>query len=207
MQVPLSSLRHHSAKRMGTPENFLWDPSVGAHGSWATQDISNTQLNCGGEGRTFFFQEAQPAKLLPRETGPSFAVSAPSVLLEVQAMSSALISLDTGSEKPWSGLLTLRFGPAFPRTQQSTCFPPQPPVTATPGIVFSLWWVCCVPLYQHGFSFHHLCHLRSTFSPALKSHGLNYKRSPWLFAYGETSRAEFHGCSTEILLRSLDDSL
>lgn len=69
-------------------------------------------------------------------------------------MPSALLSLDTDSEKPWSGLLTLRFAPALLRTQQSTCFPPQPPATATLRVVCSLWWVSCVPLYQHGLAFH-----------------------------------------------------
>lgn len=46
------------------------------HRTYLTQ-----QVNDGGECRTLFFQEAQPAKLL-REMGPRIVLLAPSMLLE-----------------------------------------------------------------------------------------------------------------------------
>jgi len=162
---------------------------------------------------TELFSVTRPANTPSQgEIGSSVTALAPSNLLKalVQATPTAVLSLETAaSEKPRPGLLTLRFAPASPRTQQS--------LLPSPAACYrdcSLWWVCCVPPYQRdlqvGFPPQRStvgllgCAATSTVVSPLQ---LNSEKTLWLFAQGATGRTELYDHRLKILPGSLDASL
>lgn len=136
---------------MGTPEDLPWDPSIGAHVPWATQDISNTAGEWWWRMQNSFLPGSTTSKTSQRNGTKNCIVGS---IYAPGGISHALCTAFSWHQQ-WEALFRSPDPEVCPcLAKQSTCFPPQPPATATPRVVSSLWWVCCVLLYQHGLAFH-----------------------------------------------------
>lgn len=195
---------------MGTPEDLPWDPSIGAHVSWATQDISNTAAEWWWRMQNSFLPGSTTSKTSQRNRTKHCVVGS---IYAPGGISHALCTAFSW-HRQWEALVRSPDPKVCPCLAKDTAvhlFPTPASCHSHPeGSLFTVVGLLCSPVSAWvGFSLQ-----KNTVdlwgfvaTSTLKSHGLNCKRSPWLFAYGAMSRAEFYGCNVEILLRSLDVSL